>query len=187
MISYAIFRRVIRALCVLMSTALVLDAQGAYAQTPTDAISREVSLYNDLSPDAPTDAISREVSIYNNLTPPIDMPTDAISREVSLYNMAFAAEPTDAVSREVSIYNQSIPESQVLDAISRELSVQAVIHCTGDFNGDFDVTTADISAFAQVLTGADTHPARRDAADVNCDGSANGNDIQPFVDAILMP
>ncbi len=157
------------------------------AQTPADAISREVSVYNNLSLGA-VDAVSREVSVYNDLKAPPDMPTDAISREYSVYyELIVATAAIDSISREYSVYNEPIPAMQAVDAISREVSVEDIFHCTGDFTGDFDVTTADIAAFAQVLTGADTHPARRDAADINCDGVPDGKDIQPFVNAILSP
>lgn len=179
-------RRAALACGLLMAAIVPAAARPAHAQTQTDAISREVSVYNDLSSTMQTDAVSREVSLYNNLSTPIDMQTDAVSREVSLYNNLSPPldMPTDAVSREVSLYN-NLQSTSPTDAISREVSVEAVIHCTGDFDGDFAVTTADITAFVNVLTGVDTHPARRDAADINCDGVPNAKDIQPFVDAIL--
>lgn len=178
------FRAVLPA--ALWATALACPAW-AQTETPVDAISREVSVFNDLSSGA-TDAVSREVSVYNDLMAPPDMPTDAISREYSVYNEPVAATlAIDSISREYSVYNEPIPAIQAVDAISREVSVEDIFHCTGDFTGDFDVTPADIPAFAHVLTGFDTHPARRDAADINCDGVPDARDIQPFVDGILMP
>lgn len=130
------------------------------AQAPHDAVSAEVSIYNNLSTGVAMDATSYEVSIFRSMKPSIDMSTDAISPEISLHNLS------------------SSLESQVLDAISYEFSVQAVFHCTGDFTGDFAVTTDDIAAFARVLIGTDNHPARRDAADINCDGVPDAKDIQ---------
>lgn len=111
---------------------------------------------------------------------------DAISREVAVYNNLASTTQTDAISREVAVYN-NLASTIPTDAISREVAVHVDFHCTGDFTGDFAVTTDDIAAFAHVLTGFDNHPARRDAADINCDGVPDAKDIQPFVDAILSP
>lgn len=160
---HAVRRWIVAAVAVLIAAMPV-----AAGDPPTDAISREVSVHNDLQEAGPGDAISREVSLFNQPPSSAEFATDSISREVSVFSDHFAnAPPTDAISREVS--------------------VEDIIHCTGDFTGDFAVTTDDIAAFAHVLTGFDNHPARRDAADINCDGVPNAKDIQPFVDAILAP
>lgn len=135
--------------------------------------------------DPPTDAISREVGVFNDLTSS-NPASDAISREVSVLKEAAAEPPpSDAISREVGVFNEDSLAFLSTDAISREVSVDDKIHCTGDFNGDFVMTVSDIGAFTDVLIGIDTHPARRDAADVNCDGAADGMDIQPFVACLL--
>lgn len=55
-----------------------------------------------------------------------------------------------------------------------------------DMDNDNDVDVADIPIFINVLLGTDTDPVRVARADVNCDGAANGRDVQPFVD-ILTP
>lgn len=55
-----------------------------------------------------------------------------------------------------------------------------------DMDNDGDVDVSDMPIFINVLLGIDTTPLRVARADVNCDGSVNGRDIQPFVD-ILTP
>jgi len=57
----------------------------------------------------------------------------------------------------------------------------------GDLNGDGDVTTADIPDFVNVLLGVDTIPPHVVAADVNCDGLADGRDVKPFTVLLLAP
>jgi hypothetical protein len=88
---------------VLTAALWVCAAHPVRAQF-TDAISREVSLYNAIA-DAPAiDAVSREVSLLNDLDL-LGTPTDSISREVSMLNdlSPAPAELTDAISREVSV------------------------------------------------------------------------------------
>lgn len=55
----------------------------------------------------------------------------------------------------------------------------------GDFTGDGLVTAADIAPFVGVLVGSTT--TNSCASDVNLSGSANGADIQTFVNALLGP
>ncbi len=57
----------------------------------------------------------------------------------------------------------------------------------GDINCDDVVDLADADTLTAVLLGLDTDPVHIAAADLNCDGSANGDDVQPFVDALLAP
>ncbi len=52
----------------------------------------------------------------------------------------------------------------------------------GDVNGDGFVSTADAPAFIDVLLG--DNPAGTAAADLNCDGLADGRDVQPFVELL---
>jgi len=150
-----------------LAAALVAAlASISFAQTPDDAVSREVSVFNDLiNPVEIADTISREFTVFNDLTNPVEI--------------------IDAVSREFTVFNDLVNPVIIADAISREFSVHNDIHCTGDFDGDFAVTTSDIPLFVWVLLQADPHPAWLDAADLNCDGLANGEDIQVFVDVLL--
>ena len=57
----------------------------------------------------------------------------------------------------------------------------------GDLNGDGFVAPADLEAMVTVLLGGDPGPGYdAGAADVNCDGIADGEDIQWFVDLMLV-
>lgn len=74
----------------------------ASAQSYTiDAVSREVSIFDDGPPGPAFEAISREVSIFDNGAP--SPAFEAISREVSIFDTA--AYALDGVSREVSVFN----------------------------------------------------------------------------------
>lgn len=103
----------------------------------TDAVSREVSVFNDTSgPPSDNlgilDAVSREVSVFNgagNPDPNLDI-LDAVSREVSIFNDTSGSggpgvNITDANSREVSVFNgSSTAGASITDAVSREVSVE---------------------------------------------------------------
>jgi hypothetical protein len=51
----------------------------------------------------------------------------------------------------------------------------------GDVNGDTFVNLTDAPLFVDVLLGLDVIPAHVQASDTNCDGDANGLDVQNFV------
>lgn len=92
----------------------------------TDAISREFSVFNDLSGEvAFDDAISREFSLFNDLAGEIAF-DDAIGREFSLFNdLVGDVEMTDGIGREFSVFNDLVGSDVIfVDAISREFSVQ---------------------------------------------------------------
>ncbi len=55
----------------------------------------------------------------------------------------------------------------------------------GDLNLDGQLDEGDAMVLADVLVGADPDRGRRERADLNCDGTTNGADIQPLVDLIL--
>jgi hypothetical protein len=55
----------------------------------------------------------------------------------------------------------------------------------GDVNNDGRMNGADIAAFLEVLKGTDTDPLHVSRADVNCDGLANIDDVEPFVFTVL--
>lgn len=92
--------RLIRSCIVVLLTATVAQAQ------PVDAISRELSVFNDLVGEVLIgDAISRELSVLNDLIGPIAL-SDANSRELSVFNdLRPPIEYDDAVTREVSVFN----------------------------------------------------------------------------------
>jgi len=55
----------------------------------------------------------------------------------------------------------------------------------GDLDGDGAVTSADVPIFVDVLLGNDTDPQHVAAADLNVSGTADGDDVQAFVDLLL--
>jgi len=50
----------------------------------TDAISREFTVYNDLTDETAADAVSRELTVFNDLVNPVQF-TDAMSREFTVF------------------------------------------------------------------------------------------------------
>jgi hypothetical protein len=60
----------------------------------------------------------------------------------------------------------------------------ASIEILGDLDDDGDVDAADASLFADVLTGIDTDADRAALSDLNCDGAANGLDIQRMAERL---
>lgn len=60
-------------------------------------------------------------------------------------------------------------------------------YTTGDIDGNGFGNLADIPSFVAVLLGTDTIPAHVAAADMNCDGLANGLDAQGFANRIQLP
>ncbi len=197
-------RRLIALVCLLTGSA----ASPLSLRADLDVISREIQIVNDTTPallhedvvarevqvfnlvhgaTGFVDAVSREVQIYNETTPAI-LFENAVSREVQIYNETTPAILFEnAVSREVQIYVNLSAPALFEDVIAREVNIFIDIHCTGDFNGDGLISTDDLTFFVNALSGDDPHPARQDAADINCDGAANGLDIQPFVDVLLSP
>ncbi len=69
----------------------------------TDAISREVSVFNDLTPAFPLDTVSREITVFNDLA--VTEAVDSVSREVAVLvfqqrvssNLPAMALPVEAV------------------------------------------------------------------------------------------
>lgn len=53
----------------------------------------------------------------------------------------------------------------------------------GDLNGNGVVEPGDIDSFVAVLVGTESDPDR--IADMNCDDSTDGKDIQPFVETLI--
>ena len=103
----------------LLLLSLILWPALVLAQT-TDAVSREVSVFNQGPPPAIVEAISREVSFFNQgLSSPN---VEAVSREISLFNQGLASPNVEAISREVSLFDQGVASPSV-EAISREVSV----------------------------------------------------------------
>ena len=93
--------------------AAALFAPFAASTQTSDAISREVSVFNYGAPSVTTnvDAISREVSVFNYGASSVVISVDAISREVSIFNYGAPSVVigVDAISREVSVFNYGVP------------------------------------------------------------------------------
>lgn len=56
---------------------------------------------------------------------------------------------------------------------------------SGDINADTLVNSVDAQILTDVLLGIDTNAAHVAESDMNCNGTANGDDVQPFVNAII--
>jgi hypothetical protein len=65
------------------------------------------------------------------------------------------------------------------------VALEIVGALSGDLDGDCDVDLDDAPPFTAVLLGTDTDPEHIAAADIDGSGSADGLDIQPFVDLLL--
>ncbi len=121
--------------------ALVLYAS-AYGQA-TDAISREVSVFNDLTPPFPLNAVSREVAVLNDLA--VVEAVDSISREVAVLvfqqrvssNLPAMALPVEAV----------MPGAVLPDQLSLLTSFGSTgqTFADGDIDLDGDVDLTDLS------------------------------------------
>jgi hypothetical protein len=75
----------------------------------------------------------------------------------------------------------------VSDTLVSEAFVYDLLPATypGDIDGDHDVDNADTTLFADVLIGLDTDVIHVGRADMDCSGTADGLDLQPFVDLLL--
>jgi hypothetical protein len=103
----------------LLLAAALFARLTASGQT-SEAISREVSVFNFGQSATGVEAISREVSVFNFGQSAAGI--EAISREVSVFNFGQSATSIEAVSREVSVFNFGQLSANP-EAISREVSV----------------------------------------------------------------
>lgn len=86
------------------------------------------------------------------------------------------------------VWHGTIPNLDITGRLGSGF-VQIVLPCSptvGDVNRDDMVDMADIGAAVQVLLGIDINPEHVIAADANCDGAADGLDLQPLVDLWLL-
>lgn len=166
----------------------------ARAQAPTDAISRELTVYVDMAVYPPSiDAMSRELTVYVGMQP-LRTQTDAITREFTVYVDSAGPGPADAVSREFSVYVGNQPLRSRIDAITREFTVDV------DADGQFWRTDSVSREFTVYIGNqplrdqtdcwsreftVTTYPPGR--GDLSCDNSLDGIDIQFFILALLDP
>lgn len=79
--------------------------------------------------------------------------------------------------------------SEITGDISSTATVKIIAPCSptvGDVDGNTVIDAADIPAAVDVYLGFDTNPAHIIAADANCDGLANGDDIQLFIEYVYL-
>lgn len=109
----------------LMATSLWLTPGPSPAQDvvePSDAVSRQVTIYNDADSAAGArDAVSRQLTVYNQGENDSGS-VDAVSRLVTAYNDFDDVRGVhDAVGREVTVLNAE-PEPPPSDSVSREVT-----------------------------------------------------------------
>lgn len=153
-----------------------------------DAVSREFSVYVDGGASAGiTDANSREFTVYLG-NQPLRAQTDAISDEFTAFvDSATVDANNDVVSREFTAYFGNQPLRAQVDCVSPEFTVQFQIGCSGDFNADGFINSADMPYFVAALIDPHAPQAWRVIADINCDTKADGDDIHVFVNQLIMP
>lgn len=135
--------------------------------------------------DSP-DAVSRSVSVSN--VTEIGQFGVAVSRALSVRNnLSIISPETGAVSRAIGVQNDLAALISWRDALSRALAAENTFLCLGNMTDDGLVMEDDIPAFVAVLIGADDNLYLQQAADLNCDGTANGIDIQLFLDSLFLP
>ena len=171
-------RLIHRALFVLFAMAA---AEPALSQDFDHAISRAVTVVSQPATTPTSEAISRAVTVVNESATPVH--SEAISRAATVVNNTSIPVFSEAISRAVTAVN----DRAFLvfgEAISRAATAcNAAGRGDVDSNGVIDLT--DLSVFVDVLLGQDTNVLHIEAADVSCDGTVDGLDIQPFVFAVL--
>jgi hypothetical protein len=85
-----------------------------------EALSLETTVFNSQSTGFTVDAISAETSVFNTAATPFT--TDAFSSEVSVFNSSSTGYNVDVISAETSVFNYGPPGPSV-EAISLEVSV----------------------------------------------------------------
>ena len=146
------------AMMFLIPVACGAVARSAYAG---EAISRAVTVVNGAPPIVFTEAISRAATVVRPLDPTVL--TEAISRAATIVRPLDPPILTEAISRAVTM----------CDAAG-----------LADIDSNGSLNSADITAFVGVLLGTNTDILQTERSDQNCDGIADGLDIQPFVDAM---
>ncbi|RIK69210.1 MAG: hypothetical protein DCC65_00225 [Planctomycetota bacterium] len=90
---------------------------------------------------------------------------------------------------EILVSDEDVP-GETTSAMSLTLTVSvksATGPSTGDIDCDSDLDMDDVAAFCTVLLGLDIDACHVSQADVDTSGSANADDIQPFVNFFLSP
>lgn len=65
------------------------------------------------------------------------------------------------------------------------IATQSIFYRIGDINGDGPVDATDVAAFVNVLLGLNINPEQVRRSDLDHNGTANGKDIAPFLNAYL--
>jgi len=105
--------------------------------------------------------------------------TDLVDTVAENFNFISVADINNAGQILVQVFDNNIPDFRmvILTPISSDLA--------GDIDGDGDVDAVDQALFVSVLLGDDVDPLHVQRSDLSADGSANGGDVQAFINAIL--
>ncbi len=176
---------------ILLAIAAAITNAAALVQTPTDAISREFTVYVDSAgPGSGGDAISREFTVYVG-NQPLRTQTDAVSREFTVdVDPGGGFFRVDAVSREFTIYVGNQPLRVQTDCWSREFTVTTYPPGRADPSCDNSADGIDIQFFIFALLDPAGYMAAYPFCDINrADMDLNGvvdlADVEPFVALLL--
>lgn len=97
---------------------------------------------------------------------------------------------SNAIANTLTTVNAA-PTASVTGAATASIAQSTIsftVCMAGDANGDLTRDASDVPAFVDLQTGvAAGSPLTRCGADMNGDGKINGDDVQPFVNALLGP
>ncbi len=180
-----------------VSATLTFTIRGSTSVLGPDADVQIFSYPVDLAED-PADFSAEPAVLEGGVTvPPLQAPTVHTLNVSSVVGSALSTG-TDAVAFRFQI-NPDTPDdfSQAfIDALDSAPATKPTLTIeegseplVGDIDADGDVDLVDLDLFVSILLDGPPpeHPEYADRADLNGDTSIDGNDIQPFVNAILSP
>ena len=92
----------------------------------------------------------------------------------------------DGTPTAFSSSNTAVGAYEITAALSQSnMDLRVYYGRRGDCSGNGVIDVADIPCFVSVLVGTNTDAGQRAFADLNADGTPDGRDIAPFVDAIV--
>ena len=87
--------------------------------------------------------------------------------------------------RLINLNTIDAPETPGIEVDFDDVRLVRGCPATGDLNDDEDVNADDVAILVDVLLETDSDPMHVGRADVDCSGTADGNDILPFVCILL--
>lgn len=142
---------------------------------------------------SPVDYVYADGQYWDETT--YGIPSYAATVDVRLYYQTSSKEyieflrdhnpSTQPVNRGTELYELWLAAGKGAPVLMTSL-LHVNVALPGDLDGDRDVTVADVPPFVQVLLGNDADPLHVCAADLTGSG-VNGDDVQPFVAALLAP